>query len=38
MFLRHIFDTTLMIGIIILFNIQMIAFVDSMNNSLIDAD
>jgi hypothetical protein len=38
MFLRHLFDTVIMVAIIALFNIYMIAFVTQMNNSLKNAD
>ena len=34
MFLRHSFDTVIMIGIIVIFNVQIVAFVTQMNSSI----
>lgn len=38
MFLRHFFDTIIMTGIIIIFNIEIVSFVGHMNNALSKAD
>lgn len=38
MFLRHFFDTVIMIAIIVIFNIEIVAFVGHMNGALSKAD